>query len=96
MVNVTDILGNLTGQTFSILLGCTCRSSQRCPKNLLAPLLNFLIALAEQEWSQFKLYDNRNYRTFRDASSWGRKDPPLEDVVGGIYRFMTSRGIINR
>ena len=100
MANVTDILGNLTGQTFSIfpLRDFVPEVVQRCRKeDLLAPLLNFLVRSADKIGSmEFKLYDNRNYRTFRDASSWGRKDPPLEDVVGGIYRFMTSRGIINR
>ena len=100
MADVTDVLGDLTGQTFSILpLGdFVPEVVQRCHKeDLLAPLLNFLVRSSDKIGAmEFKLYDNRNYRAFRDASSWGRKDPPLEDVVGGIYRFMTSRSIINR
>jgi hypothetical protein len=37
---------------------------------------------------EFKRYDNRSYREARERSPWVREDAPLEDVVGGIVRFM--------
>ena len=30
----------------------------------------------------------------RAMSPWGMEDPPLEDVVGGIVRFMRRRGLL--
>ena len=100
MEDVTDILGDLTRQTFAIfpLKDFVPEVVQRCRKeDLLAPLLNFLVHSVDKiSAMQYKLYDNSNYRKFRDSSAWGRKDPSLEDVVGGIHRFMKSRRIIDR
>ena len=43
---------------------------------------------------EFKRYDNRNYREARAQSPFGREDPPLEDVVRGIVRFMRRHRIL--
>jgi hypothetical protein len=71
------------------------RVIERCQKDdLLFPLLNFLVrsvdGITEME---FKRYDNSNYRLARAQSPFGKEDPPLEDVVSGILRFMRKHGI---
>ena len=99
MKDITDVLGDLSGRNFAIyaLEDFVPEVVQRCRKeDLLAPLLNFLVRSADKIGSmQYKCFDNRNYRTFRDMSPSGRKDLPLDDVVMGIYRFMHGRGIIS-
>jgi hypothetical protein len=44
---------------------------------------------------EFKRYDSSCYQTARDASTWGKPDPSLEDTVNGILRFMQRKGIIS-
>jgi len=99
MQDVTDVLSDLTGRDFAIfpIEDFVPEVVQRCRKeDLLAPLLNFLVLSSDKISSmQFKRYDNSNYQRFRDMSPSGRADLPLEDVVSGIYRFMSNRGIIN-
>jgi thioester reductase-like protein len=99
MQDVTDVLSDLTGRDFAIfpMEDFVPEVVQRCRKeDLLAPLLNFLVLSSDKISSmQFKRYDNGNYQRFRDMSPSGRADLPLEDVVLGIYRFMSNRGIIN-
>ena len=100
MLDITDVFSDLTGQHFDIfpLEEFVAEVVQRCHKeDLLAPLLNFFVRSAGKiSTMEFKRYNNSNYWKYRDLSTWGRKDPPLEDVVLGIYSFMESRGIINR
>ena len=44
---------------------------------------------------EFKRYDSSTYQAARDASTWGRADPTLEDTVNGILKFMNRKGIIS-
>jgi len=69
---------------------------KRCrPGDILFPLLEFLVRSVDNiSAMEFKRYDNSNYRRFRDASGFGRADPPLHDVVLGILRFMRKNGLI--
>ncbi len=69
---------------------------ERCrPTDLLFPLLNFLVRSVDRITAmEFKRYGNRNYREARDRSPLGVPDPPLEDVVLGIVRFMRRHGIL--
>jgi len=100
MLDVTNVFGDLTGRHFKIfpLEDFVPEVVRRChKKDLLSPLLNFFVRSAGKISSmEFKRYDNTNYGKYRDLSAWGKKDQPLEDVVLGIYRFMDSRGVINR
>ena len=100
MLDITNVFGDLTGRCFRILPleDFVPEVVRRCRKeDLLSPLLNFFVRSADKISSmEFKRYDNSTYGKYRDLSTWGRKDKPLEDVVLGIYRFMESRGIINR
>jgi thioester reductase-like protein len=92
MVEITDILGARTGRRFDnlALADFVPTVIERCqPDDLLFPLLNFLVRSVDNITAmEFKRYDNRSYREARERSPWGREDPPLEDVVGGIVRFM--------
>jgi thioester reductase-like protein len=69
---------------------------ERCrPTDLLFPLLNFLVRSVDRITAmEFKRYDNRNYREARDRSPLGVPDPPLDEVVLGIVRFMARQGIL--
>jgi hypothetical protein len=69
---------------------------ERCRKgDLLFPLVNFFVHSADNITAmQFKRYDSRRYREARDRSPHGMPDPPLEDVVLGILRFMARHDII--
>jgi len=100
MLDVTNVFSDLTRRHFKIfpLEEFVPEVVRRChKKDLLFPLLNFLVRSAGKISSmEFKRYDNTNYGKYRDLSAWGKKDKPLEDVVLGIYRFMDSRGVINR
>lgn len=98
MKDVTDILGEMIGKPFLNfpLKEYVPEVVSRCQKDdLLFPLLNFLVR-SESKISamEFKRYDNSNYTEFRDISVYGKKDPPLDAVVKGIYLFMMSQGII--
>ena len=44
---------------------------------------------------EFKRYDNSGYRSARAASPFGVADPPLDDVVLGMLRFMRAQGIVD-
>ena len=57
-------------------------------------MLNFLVRSIDNITSmEFKRYDNENFQTFRGRVPNGKEDPPLEDVVAGILRFMGRHGI---
>lgn len=69
---------------------------ERCRKgDLLFPLVNFFVHSVDNITAmQFKRYDSTNYRRARDRSPFGVPDPPLQDVVAGILRFMARHGIL--
>lgn len=96
---VTAILGELTGQTFHnyALPAFVPEVIKRCHAgDILFPLLEFLVRSVENiSAMEFKRYDNRAYRHFRDESAFGRPDPPLPDVVVGILRFLRKHGLVN-
>jgi nucleoside-diphosphate-sugar epimerase len=95
---VTAILGELTGQEFRhyALPAFVPEVIKRCHSgDILFPLLEFLVRSVDNiSAMEFKRYDNRNYRRFRDEAVFGRPDPPLHDVVLGIFRFLRKHGLI--
>ena len=100
MRDITDLLGEQTGREFTHyeLGDFVTEVVARCGReDLLFPLLNFLVRSVDNIAAmEFKLYDNENYRRARDRSPFGREDPPLEDVVSGIVRFMHRHRLIER
>ena len=97
MLDITSILGELTHTRF---LSYSLQEFvpfviEHCRKDdLLFPLLNFLVRSVDNITAmEFKRYDNRNYREARARSPFGREDPPLEDVVLGIVRFLRRHGV---
>lgn len=66
---------------------------RRCTRDdPLFPLLDFFVGSIDYfSAMEFKRYDNTNYRNARDASPAALPDPPLEDTVSGILRFLTVR-----
>ncbi len=98
MEDITDIFSRLTGKVFRTfpIKEFVPEVIDRCKKeDLLFPLLDFLVRSIDNITDmEFKRYDNSNYRQARDRSEWGKADPPLEQVVGGILRFMEKQGIV--
>jgi len=98
LVDITTILGELTGRTFRnyALPDFVPEVIKRCHSgDILFPLLEFLVRSVDNiSAMEFKRYDNRNYRHVRDASAFGKADPPLHDVVLGILRFMRKHGLV--
>ncbi len=98
LLDITRILGDLTQTGFAAypVEEFVPHMIERCRKgDLLFPLVNFLVHSVDNITAmQFKRYDNSNYRRARARSPAGRPDPPLEDVVAGIVRFMERHGII--
>jgi thioester reductase-like protein len=98
MSDITTILGELTGRTFRNypLDAFVPEVIERCHSgDILFPLLDFLVRSADNITAmEFKRYDNSQYRKFRDASSCGKADPPLHDVVLGILRFMRKQNLV--
>ena len=92
MKEVTDILSELAEVQFENfdLDSFVPEVVARCGKDdLLFPLLNFLVKSVDNiSAMEFKRYDNSNYIKFRNASTWGKQDPSLQEVVGGIYKFI--------
>ena len=92
MLDITGILGELTQKRFSnyALDEFVPFVIERCKKDdLLFPLLNFLVRSVDNITAmEFKRYDNHNCRQARAQSLFSKEDPPLEDVVLGIVRFM--------
>ncbi len=99
MVDITTILGELTGRTFRnyALPAFVPEVIKRCHSgDILFPLRDFLVRSVDNITAmEFKRYDNRNYRQLRDASIFGKADPPLHDVVLGMLRFMRKHGLVN-
>jgi thioester reductase-like protein len=101
MGDVTDLLSIIAGKSFRNydLRSFVPEVVSRCTKDdLLFPLLNFLVRSVDNiSAMEFKRYDNSNYRKFRRLSAWGKEDPPLADVVKGIFLFMkNNRAIAER
>jgi thioester reductase-like protein len=96
--DVTRILGELTETEFVSYSVDAFVSTmiERCRKgDLLFPLVDFFVRSADNITAmEFKRYDSRSYQAARDRSPHGMPDPPLEDVVRGILRFMARHGII--
>ncbi len=99
LADITAILGELTGRTFRnfALPAFVPEVIKRCePGDILFPLLEFLVRSVDNiSAMEFKRYDNSNYRRVRDASPYGKADPPLYDVVLGILRFMRKHNLVN-
>ena len=98
MQDITNALDLLSGKDFKNfkLKEFVPEVISRCQKeDILFPLLNFLVKSVDNISSmEFKKYDNRNYREFRDLSPWGKPDLPLEDVVKGIHIFLINNTLI--
>jgi thioester reductase-like protein len=99
LIDVTEILGDLTGTRFVDypVEEFVPTMIERCRKgDLLFPLVNFFVHSVDNITAmEFKRYDSGNYQKARARSPVGLPDPPLEDVVMGIVRFMVRHGIID-
>lgn len=98
MGHIMSILGDLTQREFTnlALSEFVPQVIERCGKDdLLFPLLDFLVRSVKNITAmEFKRYDNSNYQRVRDRVPGARQDPPLEDVVLGMLRFMRRYGIV--
>ena len=98
LLDITDLLGAMLGQTFEAhpIDRFVPLVIERCREDdLLFPLLNFLVRSVDLiTGMEFKRYDNRHYREARDRAPFARPDPPLEDIVLGIVRFLRRHGVI--
>lgn len=96
--DVTNLFQEYTGRPFEVfsLNDFVPVIVDRCTKeDVLFPLLNFLVKSEEKiSKMEFKLYDNSNYRNYRDQSKFGIADKPLADVVYGILKFMKDQELI--
>jgi thioester reductase-like protein len=99
MMDITGLITKSTGRQFDIFSvdNFVPELIRRCRKDdLLFPLLDFLVGSVENITAmEFKRYDNSSYQVARDASTWGKPDPSLEDTVNGIVKFMHRKGIIS-
>ena len=99
MMDITGLITKATGRQFKAfsLPDFVPELIRRCRKDdLLFPLLDFLVGSVDNiSAMEFKRYDNSSYQMARDASMWGKPDPPLEDTVNGILKFMYRKGIIS-
>jgi len=100
MPQITEIIGRKTNTRFDAfpLKDFVPEVIERCTHDdLLFPLLDFLVDsvdnIAEME---YKLYDNSCYRSARDQSPYGLQDPPLENVVAGIIRYLRRKDLLSR
>jgi len=99
MMDITGLITKATGRQFETfsLPDFVPELIRRCRKeDLLFPLLDFLVGSVDNiSAMEFKRYDSSSYQKARDASLWGKADPPLEDTVNGILKFMHRKGIIS-
>jgi len=99
MSDVTAILAELGGLTFTDydLDRFVTEVTDRCvPGDILFPLLDFFLRSMDNIAAmEFKRYDNASYRRFRDRSPEGQADPPLREVVRGLWRFMKRHGLVD-
>ncbi len=98
LADVTDIVRERTGRSFRYhaLPDFVPEVIRRCHTgDVLFPLLEFLVRSVDSiSAMEFKRYDNSTYRKWRDASPFGRPDPPLTDVVLGILRFLHRHDLV--
>ncbi|MBM4184795.1 MAG: AMP-binding protein [Gemmatimonadetes bacterium] len=98
LLDVTGLFGQLTQTEFSLLSvqDFVPTMIERCRKgDLLFPLVNFFVHSIDNITAmEFKRYDSLGYQGARGRTPYGVPDPPLEDVVLGILRFMARRGVI--
>ncbi len=99
MTDITRLITESTGRQFDhfLLPEFVPELIRRCRKeDLLFPLLDFLVGSVDNiSAMEFKRYESTTYQEARDASTWGRPDPSLEDTVNGILKFMNRKGIIS-
>lgn len=99
MMDITGLISKATGRQFEIfsLPDFVPELIRRCKKeDLLFPLLDFLVNSVDNiSAMEFKRYDSSCYQAARDASTFGKPDPSLEDTVNGILKFMYRKGIIS-
>jgi len=99
MLDITGLITKATGRQFEIfsLPEFVPELIRRCRKeDLLFPLLDFLVNSVDNISSmEFKRYDSTSYQAARNASTFGKQDPSLEDTVNGILKFMQRKGIIS-
>jgi thioester reductase-like protein len=99
MMDITGLITKATGRQFEIfsISDFVPELIRRCRKeDLLFPLLDFLVGSVDNiSAMEFKRYDSASYQAARDASTWGKADPALEDTVNGILKFMHRKGIIS-
>ena len=99
MMDITALMTKATGRQFEIfsLPDFVPELIRRCRKeDLLFPLLDFLVGSVDNiSAMEFKRYESSTYQMARDASVFGQADPPLEDTVNGILKFMHRKGIIS-
>jgi thioester reductase-like protein len=99
MGDITIILEQLTGRTLQNypLHAFVPQVIERCLSgDPLFPLLDFLVRSVDNiSAMEFKRYDNGNYRRARDEAGYGSADPPLDEVVLGMLRFMRKHNLVN-
>lgn len=100
MQDVTSILADLSGKSFTHypITAFIPQVTSRCQQgDILFPLLDFFLRSTDNIAAmEFKRYDNANYQRYRDLAPLSKADPPLEDVVLGIWRFMLHHQLVNR
>lgn len=98
MADITTILSTLTDQPFVNfpLHDFVPKVIELCQKeDILFPLLGFFERSSDNiRAMQFKRYDNSNFQGVRDAAHHGKSDLRLDDVVGGMLRFMRRQQIV--
>ncbi|HFQ15939.1 MAG TPA: fatty acyl-AMP ligase, partial [Rhodobacteraceae bacterium] len=97
MQMTTDIISKKQGMDFTMypLDRFVPQIIRRCTRaDPLYPLLDFLVGSVDNISSmEFKRYDSRQYQAARNRAPDGRADPPLEQVVDGILRFLQQRNL---
>ncbi len=98
MTDITDLITRKTGRQFEKfdIKDFVPEVIRRCTReDLLFPLLDFLIGSVDNISSmEFKLYESSGYKAARQKSACGVADPPLEEIVDGILRFLDRNKIL--
>ena len=100
MEMITDIIARKHGTEFEMfdLPEFVPQVIRRCTRaDPLYPLLDFLVDFVDNISSmEFKRYESSSYQAARTRLAAGRADPPLEEVVDGILRFLKLRTLVLR
>ncbi len=98
MKDITDVITRIARREFKLfgLSAFVPEVIRRCTRNdPLFPLLDFLIDSVDRIASmEFKRYDSSNFQRAKARLQEAIADPPLEDTVAGILRFMNRKGLI--